>query len=411
MKCILVAIGSAGDVHPMIGLGRMMASRGYDVVLIASGHFADAARGAGLRLVEFGSNQEYLALAGDPRLWHPRAGFKYIALKVSAHLGKLYDLIAAEHVPGRTFAAATTLALAARVAQDKLGFPLASIHLQPGIFRSVIDPANYGVPMPRSQLGRRVFFGLVDLLVMDRSWRGPVNQLRRELGLSPIHHINDYWHSPRLTVGLFPDWFASPATDWPVQTRVTGFPLYDESEQHEWSPGLRAFLDAGDPPIAFTWGSAMMHARPQFTMAAEACVHLGRRGLLLTRFDEQVPRELPPNVMHVSYAPFSALLPRCAAVVHHGGIGTTAQALAAGTPQLITPFSHDQPDNAQRVRRLGVGASLSPRKLTTTTLAHALEKILGEPQIRSHVARCQARLSDREAGLRMTCDLLEQLAR
>ena len=410
-KCILIAIGSAGDVHPMIGIGRTMAARGHDVVLIASGHFADAAAGAGLRLVPLGTDAEYRAMAGDARLWHPTRGFGYIAQRVTASLRPLYDLIAAEHVPGRTVGAATTLALAARIAQDKLGFPLATIHLQPSIFRSVTDPADYGVPMPRSRFGRRAFYWIVDRLIMDRHYRGPVNRLRRELGLPPIGRINDFWHAPALSVGMFPSWYAAPADDWPAQARVTGFPLYDESEQHTLPPQLETFLASGHPPVAFTWGSAMMHANEQFAMAVEACGQLQQRALLLTKFAQQLPRDLPPTVMHVPYAPFSAVLPRCAAVVHHGGIGTTAQALAAGTPQLITPFSHDQPDNAHRVRRLGAGASLSPRKLTAQTLAHALDKVLGEPQIHAHVERCKARLTDRDSGLRQTCDLLEGLAR
>src|SRR6185436_13395214 len=89
------------------------------------------------------------------------------------------------------------------------------------------------------------------------------------------------------------------------------------------------------------------------------CALLGRRGILLTRHREQVPDNLPREVIHIDYAPFSQLLPRCAALVHHGGIGTSAQALASGVPQLVTPFTHDQPDNAARLKRLG-GAEVLP---------------------------------------------------
>lgn len=410
MKCILTAIGSAGDVHPMIGIGRGMADRGHDVVLIANGHFTEPARRAGLRLVPLGTEDEYLRLADDPNLWHPKKGFKYIARSLTPHLRTHYDLIAAEHEPGRTVGAGTTLSLAARVAQDKLGFPFATVHLQPSIFRSVREPSDYGVPMPRSRVGRRVFYWLVDRLFMDASYRGPVNRLRRDLGLPPIGHINDYWHAPDLSIGLFPDWYARPASDWPPQTRVTGFPLYDESDHQTPDPSLAAWLDEGDAPIAFTWGSAMMHAREHFALAVQACGALKRRGLLLTRFTQQLPPNLPTGVRHVAYAPFSAVLPRCAAVVHHGGIGTTAQALAAGIPQLITPFSHDQPDNAARVRRLGAGASISPRDLTADALTAALAKLLDEKPIAVNARQCADRLRDHDAGVRLTCDLLESLA-
>ncbi len=410
MKCLLIAIGSAGDVHPMIGIGRAMAARGHDVVVIASGHFTPVARRAGLAAIDFGSDEDYLRLAGDPKLWHPRRGFATIARSVGVNLRRLYDLIAAEHEPGRTIAAATTLALAARIAQDKLGFPLASVHLQPSIFRSVAEPSDYGVPMPRSAWGRRLFFRLVDLVYFDRGYRGPVNRLRRELQLPPIAHIEPWWHSPLLTLGLFPAWYASPAPDWPAQVRLTGFPLYDEGDLHEPDPTLDAFLARGEAPVMFTWGSAMMHADEQFATAVAACARLGRRGLLVTRFADQLPGDLPAFVHHASYVPFGAVMPRCAAVVHHGGVGTVSQALAAGVPQLITPFSHDQPDNAARVRRLGAGASIRPARLSADVLAAALDKLLGEPQIVASARRCADRLRDRDSGIRMTCDLLEAMA-
>ena len=112
---------------------------------------------------------------------------------------------------------------------------------------------------------------------------------------------------------------------------------------------------AGEPPIVFTPGSAMYHGQDFFRASVEACKQLNRRGILLTRHAEQIPADLPATIRHFSYAPFSLLLPRAAALVHHGGIGTSAQAMAAGCRQLITPFAHDQFDNADRLRRLGEG--------------------------------------------------------
>ena len=136
--------------------------------------------------------------------------------------------------------------------------------------------------------------------------------------------------------------------------RLTGFPLYDEGDVAPLSADLQRFLEAGDPPIAFTPGSANWQGRHFLTESAGACRLLGRRGILLTRHREHVPDPLPPGVIHVDFAPFSRLLPRCAAVVHHGGIGSAAQGLAAGVPQLAMPMAHDQLDNATRLKRLGV---------------------------------------------------------
>ena len=116
------------------------------------------------------------------------------------------------------------------------------------------------------------------------------------------------------------------------------------------------------PNCSMTPGSAMRHAQEFFAESVAACQRLGRRGLLLTRFAEQVPTDLPETIRHLEYVPFSRVLPRAAALVHHGGIGTTAQALAAGIPQLVMPLAHDQPDNAARLERLGVGRTIAPRR-------------------------------------------------
>ncbi|HLL88375.1 MAG TPA: nucleotide disphospho-sugar-binding domain-containing protein, partial [Tepidisphaeraceae bacterium] len=139
------------------------------------------------------------------------------------------------------------------------------------------------------------------------------------------------------------------------------------------------------------------------------CRRLGRRGLLLTRFAEQVPTDLPPGVIHVPFAPFSQLLPRCAALVHHGGIGTTSQGLAAGVPQLVMPMSHDQPDNALRVMRLGVGDALAPRWFTGRRVAARLGALLGSADVRRRCADVVQKFGA-DDGIARACDLIESLA-
>jgi rhamnosyltransferase subunit B len=263
-----------------------------------------------------------------------------------------------------------------------MDFPLVTIHLQPSVIRSLVEPAKLpGLVMKKwfpMWLKRGIWDG-GDKYVVDPVIAPPINALRRELGLAPVKQIlRDWWHSPDLVIGMFPDWYAAPASDWPRQARVTGFPLWDESGVTPISTELDQFLRAGGPPVAFTPGSAMVHGREFFAAAADACHRQNLRGLLLTRSPEQVPAALPDGVIHVAYAPFSDLLPRCAALVHHGGIGTAAQGLRAGIPQLLMPMAHDQPDNALRLQRLGVALSLPPRRFTARNVARALETLLGD---------------------------------
>jgi UDP:flavonoid glycosyltransferase YjiC (YdhE family) len=236
-----------------------------------------------------------------------------------------------------------------------------------------------------------------------------LNTFRRKLGLSPIHRVMREWlNSPRLVIGLFPDWFAPPQRDWPRALRLTGFPLYDESDQQHVSPALDRFLSEGTPPILFTPGSANQLADSFFREAIGAALQLGRRALLLTRYPGQLPA-LPSGTHYEPYVPFSAVLPRCAALVHHGGIGTLAQALAAGIPQLTMPMGFDQPDNATRLVRLGVGRWVLPADFKQDTVAEKLRQLLDDPRVTESCGKWASRMRQ-ERAIDAICDLLEQVA-
>ena len=184
--------------------------------------------------------------------------------------------------------------------------------------------------------------------------------------------------------------------DWPPQLRLAGFPRFDGGASAGLPADLVDFCRAAAPPIAFTLGTGMRHGAAFFHAAVEACGLLGRRGILLTRHAQQLPTPLPHAVRHVAFAPFGELLPLCAAVVHHGGIGTTARALAAGTPQLVLPLAWDQPDNAARVRRLGAGSSLGARRRSAARLAEALVEQL-KPEAQARCRALSARFGDEDA--------------
>jgi UDP:flavonoid glycosyltransferase YjiC (YdhE family) len=275
--------------------------------------------------------------------------------------GDYYRAITDNCESGRTILVLSSLVLAGRVAQEVLRVPAVTIHLAPSVFRSNQKPAKTP-PLPLADWmpagWNRLIFAAVDLLVIDPALGGPVNKLRASIGLGPVRRILGGWiHSPDRVIGLFPEWFAPPAVDWPAQTILTGFPLYDEADILPINFELERFLDSGQPPIAFTPGSAMRHGERFFDAAVEACRMLGRRGLLVSMHERHLPEHLPAEIRHVKYAPFSRLLPRCAAIVHHGGIGTSSQALAAGVPQLVAPMGFDQADNAMRLKGDGPDSS------------------------------------------------------
>jgi rhamnosyltransferase subunit B len=414
VKVLLIPLGSHGDVHPFIGLGLALRARGHDVTLITIGYFEKLVRSAGLEFVPLPMAEDFEEGLKDPDLWNPRRGFALIVRKsVLPYLRPVYDLIAERHVPGETVVVPGTLAFGARVVQDKLGVPVASVHLQPGIIRSEYHaPVLPGLFMPDwlPRFLKRLQYWLGNVLIIDRILTPGLNAFRGEVGLAPVRDLmGGWWHSPLRILGLFPDWYGPPQPDWPPQVRLTGFPLYDEGELRDLPAALAAFLDAGTAPIVFTPGSAMRHGHAFFTAAVQACRLLGRRGLLLTRFPEHLPAHLPHEVRHFEYVPFSQVLPRAAALVHHGGIGTTAQALAAGIPQLVMPLAHDQPDNADRLCRLGVGRALPPAQFRAPAVARALDALLSSAHV---AARCRDYAGRVRASrpLDEACRLIEELA-
>lgn len=237
--------------------------------------------------------------------------------------------------------------------------------------------------------------------------REPLDAMRRDMGLPPMTEpLLDWWNSPDLVLGLFPEWFAPPPPDWPEQLVLTGFPLWDEDDIQPPDPELEAWVEDGEPPVVLTPGTANRHATEFFQAGLTACRRLGRRGLLLTGERSHLPGTIPEGFLHRDFVPFSRVFPRAAAVMHHGGIGTTAQALAAGAPQIVAAFSHDQFDNGARIERLGVGRWFPPRKLSARRVETALEDFRSRDSVKRVAGEIAYKLR-REDGLQQACDRLE----
>ena len=409
-RILIAALGSYGDVHPFLAVGRELQRRGNEVIMIMPAMYEGLTRSLGLQFVGAISVEQFEKFSSKPELWDPVKGFQVIAEGVGESLGWFYEAIVDNNRPGRTGLVMSTLLLAGRVAQEKLGMRGVTVHLSPAIMRSAIDPPRTPpLPVARWLPGwwNRLAYRACDWLVMDRLLAGPVNAFRRAHGLMPVKRTFDGWiNSPDRVIGLFPEWFAPPPGDWPKQTVLTSFPLYDEADVTPIDSDLEKFLKDGEPPIAFTPGSAMRYGREFFAEAIGTCRLLGRRGVLLSRHREHLPENLPGEIRHVEYAPFSRLLPRCAAIVHHGGIGTSAQAMAAGIPQLVVTMAHDQPDNAARLKRLGVAETLPARKFSGARAAMLLKGIMDEGHVKSCLA-IKTRMAE-ERPLEKTADCIER---
>jgi UDP:flavonoid glycosyltransferase YjiC (YdhE family) len=413
---LLMPFGSAGDTYPFIGLGWRLRERGHEVTLIANGHFRAAVRKQGLRFQQHGSEEEYLEALKNPDIWHPTKGFKAVVghPRMPETVQEQHQLIA-EHVHRNPniVVVAGSLALGARLAQETHGVRLATVHLSPGVFLSIERPPALpisGFLKLFGKTGIRLVYWLGNTFVINPTMHRNVGRLRKEMYLPKEKRYFTRWiHSPELVLAMFPPWYAEPASDWPSQVRLTGFPLHDVEADQPLSPEVIAYLQAGEPPLVFTFGSAMKHGHRLFQAAVDASYRLRRRCLLLTPFPEQLPDPLPRHAFCFDYVPLKQLLPYAAALIHHGGIGTTAQALHAGVPQLITPLAHDQFDNAARVQQLRAGDVLPGRQVTPKRLAKQLRRLLADRGTYAALQRIAA-LSAQQRGLDLACVYLEELS-
>ena len=412
LDILLPTIGSAGDVHPVIELGMELKRRGHRATVVTNEFFEQQARDAGLEFVTLGTLREAEATIADPRLWHPTKSFDCIVERaIVPNIERLYRVIQDRQSPGMVVAA-SGLCLGARIAYDKLRVPLATVHLQPALLRSLHDSGRQGrVRMDESvpRFIKQIFFWILDKLVVDRALAPPVNSFRASLGLPPVNRIfRDFVHSPQLVIGLFPDWFAPNQPDWPPNTHLTSFLLHDDGHRRTLTDEVEEFLAAGSPPILFTPGSAAATLKDFFRESVEACQIAGYRAMLVTNFPEQLPTDLPSDIRHFPYLPFGQILPRCSALVYPGGIGTMAQAINAGVPHLLVPHGHDQPDNAARVMKIGLGTTIYPEKYKAARVASALKFVLSDSGIKKRCTEFSKKI-DSSTALEAACNLIEGL--
>ena len=418
MHAVLASLGTDGDILPIIGLGSTLRARGHQVTLVAAGNYSSLASDHDLPFRELVSARDMEALFANADVWNPlksaQIGAKWGA-KLIAQQYEIFRQLAGED----SVFISNPAVFAATVAAEKFARPLVHVVLQPWMIPSAKSPPLmpvFTIPKWAPRFLYRGFIRLVDI-VGDRFVGPDLNRLRTSLGLAPERRILSNWFSKSLILGMFPDWYGPLQPDWPRPLRLVGFPRFDGAIQRTLPGKVMEFITRKKPTILFTFGSGMMHARGLLESAQKICAELGAQGLILNRFLDL--KNLPPHMMQAAFLPFREIFPHCAAIVHHGGIGTTAEALAAGAPQLIIPLGFDQLDNGARVAKLGAGLhtaskhNLVPndRTLSNRDLAQitkALKRIL-TGEFRHACAEISRRLQG-ENALELAVQHIENIA-
>lgn len=397
---ILSAPGSRGDVNPMVSIGRELHQRGFDVVISLAENYAEVAEANGLMTERLISEDEFNLMISDPNVWKPLSGARAVLRDAAGKfLEPHLSVIQKHHRPGKTILVAHPLDFASRIFRDhKTTTPLVSIQLSPAIVRNADHPPRlspWRFEPRRPPWLVRTAYAMADYCIADRFLSPSVNVTRKRLGLKSVTRILDrWWLSPDLVLGLYPKWFGDSRPACQGEWQACGFPL----QRHPDYQRTTAAHTNDDKPIFFTPGTAHQHAKEFFLNAVQACESIGKKCILATSQHQQLPTTLPVHAMAVGYVNLDEILRTCAAIVHHGGIGTTAMAFSTGCPQVVCPMAFDQFHNADRVEELGVGQSISQgvwnqSPANAKMLANTLSRVIGNPDTR--------RRSDEFAALEM----------
>ena len=415
MKITIFASGSRGDVQPYVALGKGLKDAGHTVGVLTSSDFQTMVLEQGLQFLDLGGNIQSVAQSMQGLL--EEGNF----LKILASMGKTAKQLANQAAFSGLAACQDTdliisglgglftgLALA-----EKLGKPFIQAYYYP--FTPTQDFPNAVAPMPPGGVPRwanRLTHRLVQQM-MWQNFRAADTQSRRQvLKLPPAPLRGPFANLKKqkqtILYGYSPQVIPFPR-DWEDFIHVTGYWFLDPPSGWEAPVDLVNFIQSGPPPVYIGFGSMVNSKSGETTrLVLKALERTGQRGVLSAGWGGLKKEALPETVFMIDSLPFSWLFPQMAAVVHHGGAGTTSMGLWAGVPSIVTPFMGDQPFWGQRVYELGVGPQPIPlRNLTVDRLAEAIDLAVSDTSMRAKAARLGEQIRA-ENGVARAVEIIEQ---
>lgn len=394
-QCItILTIGSRGDVQPYVALGRGLQAEGYHVTLATHQVFETFVTERGLNFAKIaGDPRELLTMLASEKVgaglfvfqkqfarW--LGGFMEEAMKDFEAIAKQSDLV--------IFA---SLGAAIIHVLEGLDVPAVSCNLMPIDIPTTAYPnalfPTFGIAAGGvNHLTYRLYrFGNGYFM------RGRLNEWRREMGVPTLPLTTAYPYDklrgqPILSLHGYSPSFLPRPDDYPPHAHVTGYWFLDAQSTWEPSPALTAFINGDEPPVYVGFGSLIdTDAEHLINIALKAVRQAGKRLLLLSGWADLNVTTLSEDVFVIKAAPHDWLFPQMAAVVHHGGAGTTSAGLRAGVPTVVVPFFADQPFWGRMIYEHGLGAAPVPaRTITEDSLAEAIRVATETPAIREQAA-------------------------
>ena len=414
MKIIIISAGSRGDVQPYVALGKGLNTAGYSVGMLASEDYRSLITTHGLDFIDMGGSMQGVAQSMQGMLEQGNM------LRILASMGSASQKLAIQAVKsGLEACRGADLVIAGLggffvglTLAEKLGLPFVPAFLYPlsptKEFPGVLAPQGM-IPAWANRFSHRMVQQM-----MWRTFRGADNKVRRELlEMKPLPAAGPFpmMDSKQQTTlyGYSPHVIPVPQ-DWSEHNHVTGYWLLEPSSSWEAPADLLKFLAAGPPPVYIGFGS-MVHrsAEETTTLIMQALRKSGQRGVLSAGWGGLKDGNQAEDVYMVESIPHTWLFPRMAAVVHHGGVGTTAAGFWAGVPSIIIPHFGDQPFWGHKAYELGVGTKPLPkRRLNVDLLAEAIQKAVSDTRMREQATKLGESIRS-EDGVKCAVEVLEHI--
>jgi rhamnosyltransferase subunit B len=395
---LLSTDGTHGDVWPFIRLAEGLGRRGHEVVLFSHQAYAETAARAGVRLIATETAEQYERLLDDHRDVLLNGLTSVDQVVAFHHRNGVFDRIRAE------YEAMAELARSRPVSEVVLaGRHMSRLSVLLGR-EALRVPAAWVCGYPQQHMGASVTQRLY-----PRGLADPMNALREGIGLPPVTDWGAWLSGVDAVVCLWPEWFDAAGEPAPDGASRTGFLLNDAAETGPLPAAAAALVAPDQPrPILVTAGSGRMLHRDWYPAAVAAVAQTGRPGIVVCKHRDLLPEQLPSGLHWFPELPFATLMPDVAAVLHHGGILTSARAIRSAVPQVVLAHSVDRPDNARRLHHLGLAEWLPAARWTTADVTALLRHALTEPGYRQR-ALDLAPLIDSDTSLDAACQALETL--
>lgn len=372
MRILLSTIGSRGDVQPLVALGQQLKEFGQEVHLCVPPDFRDWIEGLGMTVTSIGPE---LRSTGKARPMTAPPTPEQIRQAMEGTVATQFETIAMAAEGCDMILGATALQIAAPSIAEKMGIPYFF-----AAYCAAVLPSPYHAPPVLVQLGDRPAEAQTDFSELwakdaqrwNDHWGSILNAYREKLGLDPVSEVHRHiltdqpWLASDPALGPWPD----PADEAVFQTGA-----WFLKDDRPLAPELEAFLDAGDPPIYFGFGSIRAPENLSQVMIQSARA-LGYRAILLRGWADLSLADDASDCIAIGEVNHQTLFKRVAAIVHHGGAGTTHAAARAGVPQVLIPQHYDQFYWAGRVRDLGIGVSYPTVAPAVELLTSALQQAL-----------------------------------